>query len=143
MKRHIINLTAIGMIFFFLSLVAGIRVSEHTCLECGTRQVKIKNPFHAFNLVLSLEQDNSHCCDPFHEQHQNHSNTCSHSFLSYTVPFKVMEKSGKNLRTPLTFLIREMNLFQVSSEKPGFLNTSITQNPVSGNVLLKTCQSLT
>jgi len=54
-----------------------------------------------------------------------------------------MEKSGKNLRTPLTFLIREMSLFQVSSEKPGFLNTSITQNPVSGNVLLKTCQSLT
>ena len=143
MKRHIINLTAIGMIFIFLSLVSGIRVSEHTCFECGTRQVKIKNPFHAFNLVLSLKQDNSHCYDPFHEQHPDHSNTCSSSFLSYTVPFKVMRESGQNLQNPLTFLIREMSLFQVSSEKPGFLNTSISQNPVSGNILLKTCQSLT
>jgi len=116
MKRHIINLTAIGMIFIFLSLVAGIRVSEHTCLECGTRQVE--------------------SCDAFHEQHQDHSNTCSHSFLSYTVPFKDMEGTSQNLQNPITFLIREMNLFQVSSEKPGFLNTSITQNPVSGNVLL-------
>ena len=143
MKRHIINLTAIGMTFVFLILVSGIRVSEHTCLECGTRQVKIENSFHPFNLVLSLNQDNSNCCDLFHEQHQDHSNTCSYSFLSYTVPFKVMKESVKNLQNPLTFLIREMNLLQVSSEKPGFLNTTITQNPVSGGILLKTCQSLT
>ncbi len=143
MKKLIINLTAIGMTIIFLSLVTGIRVSEHTCLECGTRQVKIENPFSALNLIFSLNQDHSQCCNAFHQQHQDHSNTCSHSFLSYTVPFKVMKESGQNLRNPLTFLIREMNLFQVSSEKPGFLNISTTKNPVSGNILLKTCQSLT
>jgi len=143
MKRLIIKLAALGMVIIFLGHVSGMRVSEHTCFECKTKHVEIGNHFSTFHLIISLNKEHSHCCDVFHHQHQDHSNTCSHSFLSYTVPFKVMEKSGKNLRTPLTFLIREMSLFQVSSEKPGFLNTSITQNPVSGNVLLKTCQSLT
>ena len=143
MKRLIIKLAAIGMVIIFLGHVTGMRVSEHSCFDCGTKHVEIGNHLHAIHLIISLNQDHSHCCDPFHEQHQDHSNTCSHSFLSYTVPFKVMEESGQNLRTPLTFLFREMNLFQVSYKKPGFLNTSITQNPVSGNILLKTCQSLT
>lgn len=123
MKRLILKLAAIGLVIIFLGHVTGIEVSEHTCFECGTIQVE--------------------SCDIFHEQHQDHSNSCSFSFHNYTIPFKVIEKSDQNLRNPLTFLIREMNLFQVSSEKPGFLNTSITQNPVSGNILLKTCQSLT
>ena len=143
MKRLILKLTATGMVIIFLSHVTGIRVSEHTCFECKTKHVEIGNHLHALHLILSLNQDHSHCCDPFHEQHQDHSNSCSHSFLSYTVPFKVMEESSQNLQNPSTFLIREMNLFKVSSEKPGFLNTSITQNPVSGNILLKTCQYLT
>jgi len=131
------------MVIIFLSHVTGMRVSEHTCFECKTKHMEIGNHFHALRLVFLQNQDFSHCCDVFHNQHQDHSNTCYHSFLSYTVPFKVMKESNQHLRNPLTFLIREVNLFQVSSEKPGFLNTSITQNPVSGNVLLKTCQSLT
>lgn len=143
MKRLMIKLMATGMTFIFLSHVIGIRVSEHNCFECGTKHMEIGGHFHALHLIISANHDHSPCCDPFHQQHQGHLNTCSHRFLSFTVPFKVMVESGQNLRNPLTFLIREMNLFQVSSEKPGLLNTSITQNPVSGNILLKTCQSLT
>ena len=143
MKRLTIKLAATAMVIIFLGHVTGIRVSEHSCFECGTKHVEIGNHLHALHLIISLNQDLSHCCDAFHQQHQDHSNTCSHSFLSYTVPFKVMKESGKNLRNPLTFLIREMNLFQVSSKKPGFLYISTTKNPVSGNILLKTCQSLT
>lgn len=143
MKRLTIKLAATAMVIIFLGHVTGMRVSEHTCFECSTKNVEIGNHFSTLHLIISLNKDHSHCCDVFHQQHQDHSNTCSHSFLSYTVPFKVMKESGKNLRNPLTFLIREMNLFQVSSEKPGFLNISTTKNPVSGNILLKTCQSLT
>ena len=143
MKRLIIKLAATGMVIIFLGHVTGIRVSEHSCFECKTKHVEIGNHLNALHLIFSLNHDHSNCCDAFHEQHQDHSNTCSHTFLSYIVPFKVMKESGKDLRNPLTFLFREMNLSQVSSEKPGFLNTSITQNPVLGNILLKTCQSLT
>ena len=143
MKRLIIKLAATGMVFIFLGHVTGIRVSEHSCFECKTKHVEIGNYFSALHQIISLNHDHSNCCDAFHYQHQDHSNTCSHTFLSYIVPFKVMKESGKDLRNPLTFLFREMNLSQVSSEKPGFLNTSITQNPVLGNILLKTCQSLT
>ena len=143
MKRLTIKLAVTAMVIIFLSHVTGMRVSAHSCFECETKNVEIGNHLQALHLIISLNQDHSQCCNAFHQQHQDHSNTCSHSFLSYTVPFKVMKESGKNLRNPLTFLIREMNLFQVSSEKPGFLNISTTKNPVSGNILLKTCQSLT
>ena len=143
MKSFIRKLAAIGMVIIFLGHVSGMRVSEHRCFECKTKHVEIGNHLNALHLIFSLNQDHSLCCDPFHEQHQDHSNTCSHSFLSYTVPFKVMEETDQNLQNPLSFLIRERSLFQVLSEKPGFLNTSISQNPVSGNILLKTCQSLT
>ena len=144
MKRLIIKLAALGMVIIFLGHVSGMRVSEHTCFECKTKQVEIGNHFSTFHLTISLNKDHSHCCDVFHHQHQDHSNTCSHSILSYTVPFKAMEKTGQNLRNPLTFfLFREMSLLRISAEKPGFLNTSISQNPVSGNILLKTCRYLT
>ena len=143
MRKLIIKLAALGMVIIFLGHVTGIRVSEHSCLDCGTKNMELGNHLQALHHIFSQNQEHSGCCDPFHEQHQDHSNTCSHSFLSYTIPFKVIEKTGQNLQNPLTLIIREISLFQISAKKPGFLNISISQNPVSGNVLLKTCQLLT
>ena len=143
MKRIITKLAALGMVIIFLGHVTGIRVSEHCCLDCGTRHVEIGNRLQTLHYIFSQNQNHSDCCDPFHEKHQGHSNTCSHSFLSYTIPFKVIEKAGQNLENPLTFFNREISLFQISARKPGFLNISISNNPVSGNVLLKTCRLLT
>ena len=107
MRKSIIKLAVLGMVIIFLGHVTGLRISEHSCFECGTKHVEIGNHLQTLHLILSLNQDHSRCCDPFHEQHQGHSNTCSHSFLSYTVPFKIMKESDQHLRNPLIFLIRK------------------------------------
>lgn len=141
MKSIILRLTAFFLVFVFLSHVTGIRISEHNCFDCGTSHLEIGGHLHTLHLILSVNSDHD-CCDPFHHQHEDHSKSCSHKFLGYSVPFKSMESSKIQHFTPSTDLTQDLTLFHGTYEKC-YSNPTIIGHPATDNILLKTCQFLT
>ena len=142
MKVLIIRLMSITMAFIFMSHVTGIRISEHTCFECQTKHIEIGGHLHSLHLIVLLTKELSHCCDPFHHQHENHSKECSHKFLAYDVPFQIMDSSKVHQLNPFSFVTQEIHSVMGSSRIVSPIPTTL-ETPVLSNIRLKTCQFLT
>jgi hypothetical protein len=141
MKGILLRFTALFLAFVFLSHVIGIRISEHNCYDCKTSHIEVGGHLHTLHIIISLNQDH-HCCDPFHEQHEDHSKSCSHKFLGYSVPFKNIEPSKLQYFSPCIASLHEMVLFHNTLEKcyeKPLVNELITIEDIQ----LKTCQYLT
>ena len=140
MKITLLKYSTILLTFIFLSHIAGIRISEHKCFDCGTSHLEIGGYFHTLHLIISLNKDN-HCCDPFHHQHKNHSQSCSNRFLGYSIPFKSIEPIKVQHCNPGILLSQEIKLFHSVLAK-WYINPAIIAYPERENILLKTCQFL-
>lgn len=138
MKRIVIKFTSLLLAAVFLSHVTGIRISEHQCFDCGTNHIEVGGHFHALHLIISLNKHNP-CCDPFHDQHKNHSQSCSNKFLVFSIPFKTMEPSKIHNFNPATSSLQEITLFLNTPER-GHANPTFSNRPEQANILLKTCQ---
>ncbi|UCG26629.1 MAG: hypothetical protein JSV24_06515 [Bacteroidales bacterium] len=143
MKKSIFKWLSIPLTFIFISYVIGVRISEHTCFECGKTRVEIGDQFHNLLDINHLDKDHSHCCDTFHKTHEHHVQTCSCRFLKYIIPFENIHISPNLTSIPSIVLLQDPAGLTLFPGLQTYTFCSLSKNIRSENILTRISQFLT